>query len=53
MEEETVNEDIEKRQKVLKAQRKQQKQLIVWRKLLKVTKHIMACLQQGQIFENF
>ena len=35
--EEIVNEDIEKQQKVLKTQMKQQKQLIIWKQLLKVT----------------
>ena len=36
--EEIINEDIQKKQqKVLKAQMKQQKQLIIWNKLLEVT----------------
>ena len=35
--EEIVNEDIEKQKRVLKTQMKQQKQLIIWKKLLKVT----------------
>ena len=52
--EEIVNEDIEKQQKVLKAQKKQQKQFSNMEKIIKSNKCSILWLayQQGQIFEK-
>ena len=52
--EEIIDEGIEKIAKLLKAQRKQKKQLITWKTFMKRNKCNILCLayQQGQMFEK-